>query len=523
MSEEKKQRTDDESVELGTNTQLAPHADRTKEDTVEKPADGKGFISLDEVYETRGFETFDTLATNCKQYHDNKRLSTSGFTVLKIDGCEGFLPGFDRQNGILGGEGFVQALKDGFVRFIKELKRIIIVVLDWVVGRVRVLLGFEKTERELELINQNTQLAKKGIFAILKNISAGTEFGPSPEDLYKLLPNNIMQGEMFNIIHAKNREMQEQIQKLADSNGRLKDAAEALMTAGQVSRKARNAYRIAIEDLKNAADAGKVTDAHIAKFNNVLEEEVITTLNPTNMNRVVDKLLQEIYNLDVGSLGGDKTLSAKIAGFRKEIEKSSPLVLDPELSAKIMENKEVLVRAMRAQSLANFDPRDIKDLQDLLSGKDAEIINAITAASTQANTSVLNLKYSDYANQIAQYVQHADLLSSIIASVKKTLASLVKWSNNVDRVLTAYVAKDIATIISVQREVMGVDKAKTLETDLGTLGTVVNYDALFLADAPYFQGVKNVWRAEGAKFYKKYAGAFREVNKHLAAIGVKTI
>lgn len=525
MSEEKKQRTDDESVKLGTSTQLAPHGERTREGTVDEPEDGKGFISLDEVYETKGFETFETLAYNCQQLDKNKRLSSSGFTVLKLDGCEGFLPGFDRQNAIMGGESFMEALKNGFVAFIKGLKKIIVAVLDWVVGRIRVLLGFEKTERELELVRKNVDLAQELIFEVVSRISSGSDFKLEAANLYEGLPKNITQGEMFNIVYARNRTAMEQVQKLSESNPILKEAATVLMSAGQVARTARATYRQALDNLRIAADSGRVGEADIAKFNNALEEEIITTLNPTRMNNVVNKLLDEVYNIDIKGLGAGWEISKKVAHFRKEIGQSTPLVLDDTKVKAIMDNKEALVRALRSQSLGNFNPGDIKDLQDLISGKDAEVLDKLNAVSGAPK--VLNLKYSTYANQISQFIQHADLLSSIVAQTKKNLASLVKWTNDIDRVMAAYIAGDIKKIISVQAEVMDPKKADELIHDKGksteSLLTVIDYDKMFMAANPKFAGAVKMWRAEGAGFYKKYGALFAKANKALAAIGVRTI
>lgn len=530
MSEEKKQRTDDESVELGSVLQLAPHTPTTKEDSVEKPADGKGFISLDEVYETRGFEALETLARNCHELDKNRRLSVSGFTVLKLDGCENFMPGFDRQNALQGSESFIDKLKAGFLVIIKGIKEIIIKVIDYIVTKIRVLLGFEKTERELAIVAEKTNDAKGSVAQVLRRITEKSGFDWEHTSFYEGLPANITSGEMFNIVHGKNRTLMEQVQKLADSKGLLGEASLVLASAGQSARRARSLYKEAVADLRAVADAGEIGPSDIARFRQRLEEEIVTTLDPKAMSATIDKLMSEIYNLDVKSIGGGDSVAKVINEYRKSIGESKAFVATPELTASIMKVKADIVNGMIKGTLGKYDPEEIKLLKDMISVEDAKVLENM---SKIPNSGHLAMGYTEYANIIAQYVQHADLLSNILTQIKKTLARLTKWTNDVDRVLVGYVANDLKAVIEAQEEVLGSEKAEELlikQSDedkakgkARQLKTVVDYDKLFISKHPYFAALMTVVRAEGGKLYKKYNGAFREVNKALSAIGVRTI
>lgn len=521
MSEEKKQRTDDESVELGSVLQLAPHTPSTREAAVEKPEDGKGFISLDEVYENGGLEAFSILGANCKQLLDNKRLSVSGMTVLKISGCESFMPGFDRQNAIMGGESFVDSLKKGFLVVIKAVKAIVIKVLDWVVTKVRVMLGFEKTEKELAIIAEKTNEAQGSLSRILTKITEGVDFKWDFNAFYADLPNNVTSGELFNIVYARNRNTKEQIEKLAQSKSLLTEANRVLMSAGQTARRARSLYNQAVADLRIAFDGGNLSQADVIKFRNTLESEVASSLNPTEMTKVTEKLLEEIYNLDLKGTGIDSTVKGQMDKLRQEVAQTKPFVINPDMVNNIMNLKKNLVNVMNGQAATRYDPEEMKLLKDLISVKDAELLEIMSTKT--AETGFLQMGYTQYAAIISEFVQRADLLSSILAQVKKTMASLVKWTNDVDKVMLAYVAGDISKIVAAQTEVMG-DKAKDLYHE-GTNkpNTIVDYDKLFIARHPKFAAAVTVWRSEGANFYKKYAGAFREINKLLASIGVRTI
>lgn len=521
MSEEKKQRTDDKSVELGSVLQLAPHTPSTREQAVEKPEDGKGFISLDEVYENGGLEAFSILGNNCKQLMDYKRLSASGMTVLKLDGCENFMPGYDRQNAIMGGEGFVDSLKKGFVIVIKAIKAMIIKILDWVVGKVRVMLGFEKTEKELAIVAEKTEEAQGSLSRILTKITEGVDFKWDFKAFYADLPDNVTSGELFNIVYARNRNTKEQIEKLSQSKALIAEANRVLMSAGQTARRARSIYKEAVANLRIAFEGGNFSQADVIKFRNTLESEVASSLNPTEMNKITERLLNEIYNLDLKGTGIDSTIKGQMEKLRQEVAQTKPFVINPEMVNNIMNLKKNLVNVMAGQAATRYDPEEMKLLKDLISVKDAELLEVMSTKT--AETGYLQMGYTQYSAIISEFVQRADLLSSILAQVKKTLASLVKWTNDVDKVMLAYVAGDVSKIIAAQAEVMG-DKAKDLYHE-GTNkpNTIVDYDKLFIARHPKFSAAVTVWRAEGANFYKKYAGAFREVNKLLASIGVRTI
>ncbi len=517
---EVQQRTDDESVELGTVLQLAPHEPRTKVNAEDGgPSDGKGYISLDEVYEQAGTESIAILAANCAEFSKNRRLSPAGMSVLRLDGCESFMPGFDRLNGIKGGESFVDALKKGFLVVIKVIKTTIIKILDWCVSKIRIMLGFEKTEKEIAIVAEQTNNAQGAVSRLLTKISEGVGFKFDFNEFYDSLPPNVTSGEIFNIVHARGRNAAAQVEKLATLKPVIASATEELMKAGQVARNARAKYKRAVDELREAAK-GDVSEADIIKFRNALESEVAGSLDPSAMTKATSQLLTEIYNIDLKGTGLDSTIKGQMQEFRQQVAESQPLVLDPALAKRIMELKGSIHKVMAASAMTKYDPEEMKALKDLINVADAELLETISTKT--GKTGLLEMGYTEYSNIISTYVQHADLLSSILTTTKKTMASLAKWTNNVDKLTTAYVADDIRKIISVQNEIFGED-AKEFVTDKGNLNTVVDYDGLFIARHPKFSAAVTVWRAEGAKLYKKYNGLFREVNKLLASIGVRTI
>lgn len=521
MSEENKQRTDDESVELGSVLQLSPHTPTTREDTVEQPADGKGFISLDEVYENAGTEAIALLARNCAEYSKNNRLSPEGLSVLRISGTESLMPGYDRFNAMKGGESFVDSLKKGFIIVIKAIKALIIKVIDFIVTKIRTVLGFEKTEKELAIVAEQTKNAQGAVSRLLTKLAEGVDFKFDFNEFYGDLPDQVTSGEIFNIVKGKNRSSIEQIEQLNESRQLLAEANQVLMKSGAVARHATARYKEAVAELRAAAEKDGFNKSHIIKFRNDLESEVAGTLDVSEMTATTEKLLTTIYNLDLKGTGLDSTIKGQMTKLREEVGQSQPLVLDREITKRIMGLKASMTKIMEKSSSVKYDATEVQRLKDLIAVSDAELLEVISTKT--GDTGLIQMGYTEYSNIISTYIQHCDLLSTVIVNIKKTIASLVNWTNKVDKLMTAYVAGDIAKIISVQGEVYEGKDAEFYHKESGKLNTVVDYDGLFIARHPKFAALVSVWRQHGASLYKKYNGAFREVNKLLAMIGVRTI
>lgn len=522
MSEEKKQRTDDESVELGTVLQLTPHSPTSKVDTVERDKD-TDYVSLDEVYTVTGQEAIALLGAECREYLNSKRLSPSAFSVLRISGMENLMPGYDRMNAVKGGESFLDTLKKGFFVVIKAVKRFVIAVIDWVVLRCRTLLGFEKTEKELAIISETSTTAKTLLVGIINDIAKGEKLNLDVAELIDMLPDNVTTGEMFNVISDKNKSLEDQIDTLSKLNQRLEQASKQIVSAAANARRSRGIYTNAAKKLREAfKNRDSFSAADILEFRTVIDNEIVTALDPSGIATELKKLVDEVYGVDLGTLGLDGQFKDNLNKQREILNATAPAIVTPEVAKRIISRKANLTQALNKASLANYSPEDMKVIKDLISLDDAELLGAIVQAFPEMGE--ITASYTAYSSAISSYVNAMEILVNVVGNIRRSIASVVNWSNKVDKVISGYLANDVQLMLQAQREYLSPDLAKKLETEDGNDSLLnFDYDKLFLARHPRFAQFTAAHRQIGADFARKHAQLIRNVNTHLAKIGARTI
>jgi hypothetical protein len=520
---EQAQKTDDDSIELSTVLQLSPQTPTDKVSVV-KDKEGTEYISLDETYEVTGQEALNTLAANCREYLNNKRLHPSGFSVLKISGCESMMPMYDRMNGIRGGESFLSTLKTGFLAIIKAAKKFLLAVIDWIVLRIRTLLGFEKTEKELAIVAEHSEDVRKQLVSLLSSLIGADKVDLDIAEMFEALPNEVTQRDAFNIIHNRNKSIIDQIDVLAKLQGDLEGIETTIKNAGHNARQSRGRYQQAVAKLRKAwEDKENFTNADIIEFRNMLDNEVGVVLNPDPIRKQLAKLVDQAYDIDLGSVGADKAFKQNLTAAKDVLEKSIPVRVTPADYEKVKKVGERMGTIMLKASVP-FDPDTLKFLKDVIEVKDAELIESIDAVFDKAG--VLKMTYTSYCSTINEYTWALNQLVTVSGNVRRSIAGIVNWSVKVDKLMYTYLSKDLNTIINTEKELLNENgnKITAVYDNAGNrIDTTsnVNYDQLYLAKHPYIGSALMTYRAKTGDLRKNFK-IIERVNAGLKAMGVQS-
>lgn len=520
---EVKQVKDDDSVELGTVLQLAPHTPTNKVDSITRGKDGEEYISLDDVYSTTGQESFQQVVDNCRAYIKNKRLHRSGFEALRISGVEGLVPGYDRLNAIRGGESFIDSLKKGFVTIIKAVKRFCLAVIDWIILRIRTLLGFEKTEKELAIVAEYSDSVKAKIGKLLALMANEDGVSLDVNELFSGLPDNVSNQDAFTIIQHKNRNALEQSQALVGLTKDLDKAEEIILAAGQRARSSASRYQMATRKLEQAfKNKDTFNESDILEYRHALDREILEELDAKPLTDMVSDIVSKAWGIDLGDIGIESNFKASMEKNREAIQATVKVRLNEEFYEEYRKISSQLSRVLMSASKRRYDANQLANLKSLIEVKDAELIQAIDAFAP--GSGILTATYSTYSGLITRYISQLEYLVTLVSQIRRSIAGIVNWSNKVDKLMLAYISRDIKNILETESEVLppaGIDAVRAEDSGERKRSTLdIDYDALFINKHPKLSGILEAWRGQTMNFRKKNIGIINTINEELKKIGI---
>lgn len=520
---EVKQVKDDDSVELGSVLQLAPHTPTNKVDTITRGKDGEEYISLDDVYSTTGQESFQQVVDNCRAYIKSKRLSKGAFTALRIDGVEGLVPGYDRINAVKGAESFLETLKKGFITIIKAVKRFCIAVVDWIVLRVRTLLGFEKTEKELAIVAEYSDSVKVKLAKLLAMMANEDGVKLDAPELFAALPGNLSAQDAFTIIQHKNRTTLQQAEALTNVDKDLERAEEVILSAGQRARGSASRYQQATRKLEQAfKNKDTFSEADILEYRHALDREILEELDAKPLADMVSDIVKKVWGLDLGDIGIETNFKAVMEQNRAAIEATTKVRLNEEFYQDYRNVASKLGKILLNSSKKRYDANQLTNLKSLIEVKDAELVQAVEAFAP--GSGVLTASYSAYSGLITRYISQLEYLITIVSQVRRSIAGIVNWANKVDKLMLAYISRDVKNILDTEALVLPPEAIDEVRAENGgerkrsTLD--VDYDALFINKHPKLSGILEAWRGQVMNFRKKNIGIINSINEELKKIGI---
>jgi hypothetical protein len=516
---EVEQKTDGDSVDLTTTVQLSPHSPT---DVVSSDKKDGELVSLDEVYEVTGQEKLSILAANCKEFLKSGRLHPSAFTSLDIQGSETMIPMYDKMNARKGGESFLETLKKTFIAIVTAAKKFLLMAVEWIITKVKVLLGFEKTERELAIVAANSDDVKRDVLALLATLVGGDKMNLDVEEFYEALPGNVTQQEAFSIVQNRNKTALEQIESMTSIQSKLTEVDETIKRSAGYARNARSRYQQAVNKLRQAwATPETFSTADIIEFRSALDQDIGVNINPEPIRDQLSAILDEAYGIELGKIGADKAFKQAMATNKEAIEKSITVKVDPADFKKIKASASVMSRILLTTSKP-FDAGDIGSLKSIIEVEDAKLIETIDAAFDKAG--ILKMSYASYCAIINEFSWSLNQLITVSGNIRRSIANVINWSNKVDKLMLTYISRNLRSILEVEKGLLtekGREVANVVDENGEVVGSnmTLNYDDMFLSKHPYYGTALATYRMKTGELRKQYK-SIDKINNGLKALGL---
>jgi hypothetical protein len=246
-------------------------------------------IDLDAAYKKTGETKTNELVEGLERYINQKILGKREMELAGVKGGENFDPLPSRRNAVLGGESFLTAVKDGFLKIIDFIIKFIKGAVNWVIERIKVLLGFSKTKAEIKACDDARSDMEKEVKSTLSGFGINPSFY-SLDQLVESAPRGIDRVEMIKYLSAKSKNETEMAKALTGVIPDLTTLTRKLRDSSDSLTKRYKRFKVVLEDTRKKLAANRVGDA------DAYELSSRTTLN--RLYRSV-KLSEESLNLRV--------------------------------------------------------------------------------------------------------------------------------------------------------------------------------------------------------------------------------
>ena len=442
-----------EEGELGSVIQLSPHQNTSQVRAVAQPDDGEPLVSLDDVYEVTGQESIGVLVRSCKEFFGRGRLAKESMTCLRLSGFEGFVPLYDKYNARLGGEGFVDKLKKGFVTIITAIIGYIKKVVDWVVVRLKSIFGLSKSEKELAaLAKESTELNSK-LIALVGSAHSG-ENGTGALDtltFIKSLPAYVSSKEAITLVRNKAISGEDTIRRLGDSSKEIEAAENALNSALMEIKAMKSRYDSNMSNIRRMRDEGSLIRGDVNRLENSFGERIDDGIFE-RMFKVTTALLQKVYDIDISGLGMEPGFRSKMEEFNKQIVREK----SPWLAASSGDYSR-LEAGLIARVNANMNSDIASKVGDVAKtiGSKQDAIDIQSMSKIKGSEEIFNNSLH-FMSAYSLYVDMLETCADQLQNIKATVDTAVKWHASLKAITSAYLMKDAEEIVKWHDENKGI-------------------------------------------------------------------
>lgn len=400
--------------------------------------DGKMMVDLTEVYDKTGNKEVDILVDGLEAFALGKLPSQ----VNKLLGAP-YEPGATRYNARMGAEGFLTAIKDGFLKMIKSIIDFLKMVGNWIVRGFKLIFGFEKSERQQKEYKALRIGLKDEIGEILRKLGL-------PNDLYDIenLMNSVPEAssrvETLTFIKNKVLSEDESIRRLTECVPLINSLANDLSKTTREVNQGRKAIQGKIANLRRKLKANAVSLGDLRE----LETALLESRSRASFGKItgsLSTLIEKMY--DVKTTVADnrinfellaKDLKDKVGVVNKKIQAHEA----KQFQIKIAELESAIL-SDDTLSLLYIVDKDLHDGLLMLSLDDAQIVG--TCCDIVQDQSAANC-YVAYCNEIKLFSREINEIIKIVRDIKLNADNLLKWRNRVEVVLQAYLTEDLDTI-----------------------------------------------------------------------------
>lgn len=394
------------------------------------PGDDKQLIDLDEYYEETGQPVVDAMVQGSESLALN-RFSRDIAIQLKLKNAYEMDPFPTERNAVMGAEGFISTITEGFKKFIEGIIKYIKMAFKWVMEHIKGLLGFRKSARINQAINDSFENLREEFRQTLN----GLGFPGANYNLEKFIgefPNATDRIGQLTILRTKFETDEESIEALRkvfplfeQIIGKLTAASDKAIRASEnLKRTIRNEYnatrgRAHLREYVDGANSPEVNRVQKAVL------ETLTFVKPDGLVEQIGQLLETLYKvkfnneaLNEGFHTVRETLKENIQAQRVKLTRvNTPVIMDlvQQLNAAYMTISDKAIDMSRIR---------LSELGNLVDVTDAEKVKSIAGYYQVPG---LLSDYQGVAVAMRNFSQYCQSVTSQLLAVENQVAALVGW------------------------------------------------------------------------------------------------
>lgn len=419
------------------------------------PGSEEQLIDLDEVYEETEQDTIKEMYAGYEEF-------LSGIVrkeTALLMGCEDFNldPYPSEHNARVGNEGFLTTIFEGFRKFIEAIIRYVKSIVDWIIGLVRKVFGFQKTDRQVEEINKKLPALKKefedtvvglgfdtNIFNVtnfISNLPPGKERYPQLEIMAsKMQDDQEAIGNLLKVVPEVNKGLK-LLTRLGD---------DALFKARRLTRTIDEEYKKFKIGLNNGSidlDSSRST-VFINIHKAIMELKV--ALDPEEVLGIISFVFKESYGLKVKN----EELARGINAFQEEIQNNVvKRVVDfpkGDVSAIMAHiNKLSVEYAKFKDSEINLKNFNWKALGDVINRPDTLKVEEVSLVYKSPQ---LLQAYQGVSKELKLYLEVCNTTAKELSRLKNQFVNIVTWHSRINAYYMSGVTGDFEKVSAILKE-----------------------------------------------------------------------
>lgn len=412
------------------------------------PGEGDQLIDLDANYSTSGASIQDVI-DGIEQFYDKRLLSKELAETVGVQGTEYYDPMPSRRNAVLGGESFITAVKDGFIRFIKFIIDFIAKCGNWIKERIKVITGFQKTSARIKAAESIREDLEKELKKTFAGLGVPTSCY-SIDRLVESAPNAVSRLAMIKYLQTGMKSEEEMVAALCATLPLLsKLNAELAKSSSKIVQVKKKLTRH-INMLKSKMQQNKVTDNEVVELLALLQEVKVSGLQYDNILVLLNDVTKVFYSLDL-----DKSkLAQGFMGVRQqldELRKATQSRMNTEVINALYRDIATLnnIVANTQASAFDFTWVDADELKTTVNLKEAEFIKALGDKIGDVN---VVQQYQQMSNVVKDFSNVIDIAAKMATDVGREIDNYQLWKARADGLLAAYATNDIEIIKKVLKE-----------------------------------------------------------------------
>lgn len=415
---------------------------------------GKQLIDLSEYYSTTEQDGVNTMVTGAEAFKTGK-VSRSDIVALRLPDGYKYDPFPTERNALMGAEGFVATVVEGFKKIIESVIKYIKMGVDWVIAQVSGFFGYRKSARQRAEVAKKLPSLEQEFHNIMKSMGLDSSIYDF-DSLTDHLSGDLGRNDQVTILANKVDSDADAMERLAVSIPKFKKIVAQIRRCGNdVTRAAKNFKRV-IGDEANRVKA----DVH-------LHGDATTRTEVTNLYRVftevemviaeadfagsVSDLFRELYGIEF------KSSEATAARFKELVADTNNQIVAHTFSFMQGSDREKLQKSML--TIENYYAQ-IKDEEVNLSdvnwrevGKiiDMSDVDKIKYIAEETGDSSVMTAYTVVAQKIRDFTIGAAKISSELVKLEMKLTNLTQAQLRVRTYLMCLMMDDFDTLIAVNK------------------------------------------------------------------------